>query len=61
LIYRYVLHLEAPDGRHTLRWTFTHPVTESQTLEIPTFGRWYVERAVTDSEPNSGVLYCKPA
>jgi hypothetical protein len=61
LIYRYVLHLDSAEGRRTLRWTFAHPVLEHEEIEIPTFGRWYVSRALTDEGPAAGVLYCTPA
>jgi hypothetical protein len=61
VIYRYVLHLESASARRTIRWTFAHPVSEGETIELPTFGRWHVARAVTDSEiAGAGVLYCTP-
>lgn len=58
MIYRYVLHLESSNGRRTIRWTFTHPISECETIEIPTLGRWYVSRVVTEDGSDSGVLYC---
>jgi len=61
VIYRYVLHLESAEGRRTVRWTFAHAVGETQTIELPLFGSWYVVRAVTDDDPGAGVLYCRPA
>ena len=60
VIYRYVLHLESADGRRTVRWTFAHAVGETETIELPLFGSWYVVRAVTDDVPGAGVLYCRP-
>ena len=44
-----------------MRWTFAHAVGESETIELPLFGSWYVVRAVTDDDPGAGVLYCRPA
>jgi hypothetical protein len=62
VIYRYVLHLDSVEGRRTLRWTFVHPVLQNEEIELPTFGRWYVSRAVTEEGPApAGVLYCTPA
>ena len=61
VIYRYVLHLDSAEGRRTLRWTFAHPVLEHEEIELPTFGRWYVSRAVTGEGPASGILYCTVA
>jgi hypothetical protein len=61
VIYRYVLHLDSAEGRRTLRWTFAQPVLAHEEIELPTFGRWYVSRAVTDEGPTHGVLYCTPA
>jgi hypothetical protein len=61
VIYRYVLHLESAEGRRTVRWTFAHAVGETETIELPLFGSWYVVRAVTDDDPGAGVLYCRPA
>ena len=58
MIYRYVLHLESSNGRRMIRWTYTHPIFESETIEIPTLGRWYVSRVVTEDGYDSGVLYC---
>ena len=60
VIYRYVLHLESPEGPRTLRWTFAHPVAEHDEIELPLFGRWHVNRVVTD-DGVAGVLYCIPA
>jgi hypothetical protein len=59
VIYRYVLHLESPEGPRTLRWMFAHPVAEHDEIELPLFGRWQVSRVVTD-EGLAGVLYCIP-
>ena len=62
MIYRYVLHLDSAEGRRTLRWTFAHPVSEHEDIELPTFGRWHVTRAVTDEGAEAaGVLNCTPA
>jgi hypothetical protein len=60
VIYRYLLQLEGHDRVRNVRWTFAHPVAETDVVELPTFGRWYVERAVTTDEPGAGMLYCKP-
>jgi hypothetical protein len=59
VIYRYVLHLESPEGPRTIRWMFAHPVAEDDEIELPLFGRWHVRRVVTD-EGLAGVLYCIP-
>jgi hypothetical protein len=61
MIYRYVLHLESDSARRTIRWMFAHPVAAGEAIELPTFGRWYVARAVSEPETaGSGVLYCTP-
>ena len=44
-----------------MRWTFARAVGETETIELPLFGSWYVVRAVTDDDPGAGVLYCRPA
>jgi hypothetical protein len=61
MVYRYVLHLEADDGMRTIRWTFTHPISESHVIDLPTFGRWFVARVVTGDASGAGVVYCTPA
>ena len=53
-------HLESATDQRTLRWTFAHPVVEHDEIELPMFGRWYVNRAVTDGGPATGILYCTP-
>ena len=58
MIYGYILHLESSNGRRTIRWTFTHSISESEIIEIPTLGRWYVSRVVIEDGSDSGVLYC---
>jgi hypothetical protein len=60
VIYRYVLHLESAKDHRTLRWTFAHPVVEHDEIDLPMFGRWYVNRAVTNEGPAAGILYCTP-
>jgi hypothetical protein len=60
VFYRYLLHLEDGESRRTIRWTFSHAITESQIVELPTFGRWYVARVVTDDAAGAGVVYCTP-
>lgn len=61
VIYRYVLHLEDTEARRTIRWTFTHPIAESHVVDLPTFGRWYVTRVLTEDANGAGVAYCTPA
>lgn len=61
MIYRYVLHLEDTEARRTIRWTFTHPIAESHVVDLPTFGRWYVTRVLTEDANGAGVAYCTPA
>lgn len=61
MIYRYVLHLEEPEARRTVRWTFAHPIFESHVIDLPTLGRWYVSRLVAEDATGAGVAYCTPA
>ena len=60
MIYRYVLHLEADDGRRTIQWTFAHPIAEAHIINLPTFGRWYVSRLISPDTAGAGVAYCTP-
>jgi hypothetical protein len=61
VIYRYILHLENGEAPRTLRWTFAHPIAEANVIDLPTFGRWYVTRVVTEDASGAGVAYCTPA
>lgn len=62
MIYRYVLHLEPPDGpKRSIRWTFTHPVNENDVIDLPTLGTWQVKRAVSGGTGDAGFLFCEPA
>ena len=60
MIYRYVLHLEHPDGLRSLRWTFAQPINEHDVVNLATLGSWRVVRAVSASDGDSGFLYCEP-
>ncbi len=60
MVFRYVLYLDG-ETRRTIRWTFTHPISESHVIELPTFGRWYVDRVLSQDTGGAGVVYCTPA
>ena len=49
-------------GAHRIvRWTFAHPIAESDVIDLPTIGRWYVTEVVTEDDSGAGVAYCTPA
>ena len=60
MIFRYVLYLDG-EIRRTIRWTFVHPLSESEVIDLPTFGRWRVARVVREDKGGAGIVYCTPA